>query len=355
MRFSPRPLATLAACLGLSILAPTATAVAQPKAAPKVDEARARYDRGKQLYEEGAFDAALIEFQRAYELAPSYKILYNIGQVHRQRNDYASALRAFERYLKEGGAEIDAKRKADIDREIAQLRVRVATLQISTNVPGVEISIDDESVGKTPLPQGVLVNSGKRRVTASKEGRVPVTKVINVAGADTQKIDIELLEPTGSGAAPTATAAPTAAPSSTATGAPSSAPSSTASVTPEKAATPWVAWTITGLLGAGAAVTGVLALGAASDLKDKRDKPGATRSALDDASSSTKTLALVSDLLWVGTAVAGGVSIYLTVREPPKDSGKTVGPVRLGIAPGALNLSGSFLIAMAGLFAPEQP
>jgi len=339
MHFAPRASAALSLCLGLSILAPALPVAAQPKDAAKIDEARSRYDRGKQLYEEGAFDAALTEFQRAYELAPSYKILYNIGQVHRQRNDYASALRVFERYVKEGGSDLDAKRKGDIEKEIAQLKGRVATLQISTNVAGAEILVDDEPVGKTPLPQGILVNSGKRKITASKEGRAPVSKIVNVAGSDTMKVTIELIE---SGAAPAPTApspAPAATPSSTPT---SSAPASSLSLTPEKPPTPWLAWTVTGVLGGGAAVTGILALGASNDLKDKRSQPDVSRKDLDDGSNRAKSMALVSDLLLVGTVIAGGVSIYLTVSEPSKDSARTVGPVRLGVGPGSMLLTGSF-------------
>ncbi|MEO7096362.1 MAG: hypothetical protein ABI175_24095, partial [Polyangiales bacterium] len=37
-------------------------------------EAKTRYDKGVKLYGEGAYEAALVEFQRAYDLNPSYKI-----------------------------------------------------------------------------------------------------------------------------------------------------------------------------------------------------------------------------------------------------------------------------------------
>lgn len=338
MRLLPRATSGLSLCVGLSLLAPSLDAVAQPKTG-KVDEARSRYERGKQLYEEGAFDAALLEFQRAYELAPSYKILFNVAQVHRQRNDYASALRVYERYLKEGGGEIDAKRKGDVEREIGQLRGRVATLQISTNVAGVDIAIDDESVGKTPLPQGVVVNSGKRKVTASKEGRVPVSRVINVAGAETQKIELELLEPSSTNPlppAPTATSTPPPPPPSSSSAPPPPPPT-------ERSSSPVIAWTITGLLGVGTVVTGVLALGASGDLKDLRARPDASRNSLDETQGRTRSLALASDVLLAGTIIAGGVSLYLTLRDPPRETtARGSVPLRLGVGPGSIALSGGF-------------
>src|SRR4026208_2260108 len=53
----------------------------EPRAS-KTDEARARYERGLKLYSDGAYDAARSEFERAYAIAPTYKVLYNIGLVH---------------------------------------------------------------------------------------------------------------------------------------------------------------------------------------------------------------------------------------------------------------------------------
>lgn len=45
------------------------------------DEARVHYAQGVDLYKDGKFEQASIAFERAYEIAPSYKILWNIGQV----------------------------------------------------------------------------------------------------------------------------------------------------------------------------------------------------------------------------------------------------------------------------------
>src|SRR5262245_57032431 len=62
------------------------------------DEAKLHYDRGIQLYNEGAYELALIEFQRAYQLFPNYKILFNIGQVSAQLGNYAGATQALRKF-----------------------------------------------------------------------------------------------------------------------------------------------------------------------------------------------------------------------------------------------------------------
>ncbi len=66
-------------------------ACARPQAADPEVEARERYERALKLYEERAFDAALVELKLAAELRPSYKLLYNIAQVRLAMNDFAAA------------------------------------------------------------------------------------------------------------------------------------------------------------------------------------------------------------------------------------------------------------------------
>ena len=90
-----------------------------PEATPaQRDEARARHMRGVELYNEGEYKLALIEFERAYAIAPSYKMLYNIGQVRAQLGHYAKATLAFERFLAEGGSRIAPDRVAEVERDI---------------------------------------------------------------------------------------------------------------------------------------------------------------------------------------------------------------------------------------------
>ena len=75
--------------------------------APRVDavaQAGAHYARGVKLYEEDDFRAALIEFSRAYELAPNWAVLYNLGQAHYQLREYAIAMRTLERYVQRAAA-----------------------------------------------------------------------------------------------------------------------------------------------------------------------------------------------------------------------------------------------------------
>jgi len=57
-----------------------------------VREAGKHFQRGVTLYNETDYRAALVEFRRAYDLAPNAAVLYNIGETEYQLRDYASAL-----------------------------------------------------------------------------------------------------------------------------------------------------------------------------------------------------------------------------------------------------------------------
>lgn len=315
------------------------------------DEAKSRFLKGLDLFREGDYQAALIEFRRANELAPNYNVLYNIGQVYFQLTDYPNALTSLERYLKEGGDQVSAKRREEVQRDIDKLRARIANIEITTNVPEVDIAIDDVPHGKTPFQKPVMVGAGRHRITASKEGYRAVTKLVEVAGADSVKIPLELQELPSGTPVPTTTATtppppPTGTATTTATTPPTKPP-----VIDEGHGIPWAGWAVTGVLAAGAAVTGVLALSASSELETQRQGVGISRDTLDDQSSKVGTLALVSDILTGCAVVAGGVSLYFTITagpSAPSDAKESTAPaaglqkVRVGLVPGGVNLSGQF-------------
>jgi hypothetical protein len=328
MEVTFRRIALFLCVLALLLTTPRAS-FADPKP-EDMAEARDRYKKGLELYEEGAFDAALTELQRAYDIAPSYKILYNLGLVYTQLNDFAGALRSFRKYLNDGGKKIDAKRRSDVEKEITKLEKRVATIELAVNVAGADVAVDDLDVGQTPLEAPLIVNAGKRKISVRKDGYQPFVKVLVVAGADKKPLDV-VLEP--------GTEAP-----------PGPAPGGKVGkkTKPEKppepsSRVPWLWWGITGGLAAGTAVTGVLTLGAQKDLDDKKAKP-ATKQSLDDAASKTRTLAIVTDVLLVGTVAVGSYATYLTffkkeTRDPRADKKSSLD---LRIGPGSVAFGGTF-------------
>lgn len=325
----------LALVLLVAMAAGSASAAAPARKTPsartqQLEEAQRRYERGKEFYEESDFSAALVEFQRAYELAPSYRLLYSIAQVQYQLQDYPGALRSFQQYLQEGQADITAQRREEVQREVERLRSRVAFLDIVTQPVGARVSVDDQPVGRTPLSEPVMVSAGRRKVTAELPGEPPVTRMVDVAGQDSVQVKLDFAPPPAQ--KPAAVTEPVAS-------APVATPGLAARAEPR--GFPWKMWTATGALAVGAGVTAVLANGAASDLKTQRDTFGVTRAQLDDASSNAKTLALTSDILTGATVVAAGISAFMTFSGG-SSSEASAPSVTVGVGPGSVGVAGAF-------------
>ncbi len=69
-------------------------AIADERAAKK------HYDRGQKLFNLRKFSEAIAAFEAAFEAKPIPKILFNIGQAHRNLGEHEAAIFSFKRYLK---------------------------------------------------------------------------------------------------------------------------------------------------------------------------------------------------------------------------------------------------------------
>lgn len=311
----PRSLLALAALL--AALASATTALADG-----AGEADKHFKHGVTLYKENDYAAALAEFQRAYEIQPSWQVLYNIGESQFQLQDYANALKTLQRYLNEGGAKIGAKRKKDVDKDLEKLKQRVATLTVVTNEPGAAVTIDDVASGTTPMAEPVLVSAGKRKVTATLSGRPPATEVVQLAGGDdkTVTLTIAALPP----------------------------PTKIIEVTKPSPSlmVPLIAWVGTGLLTTAAVTTGVLALGASGDLKDKLAAFPGNQAAINSAHGKAVGLGVATDVLTITALAGAGVATWLTiraVRPAASDAPPPTAPTaRLVPMPGGVALVGTF-------------
>jgi len=252
-----------------------------------------RFQRAVELYQEEDFAVSLIEFKKAYDLAPSYKLLYQIGQVFFKLRDYAGAYQAFEQYLAQGGAELSRERRTEVEEEIQLLKSRTGRIEIHANVFGAQVTIDDVSVGTIPLENSVLVSVGDRRVTVTAEGRQPVTQVVRIAGQElrTMKFDLPALA-TNNAAAPVL-------------------------VGPSMTAWSWVGIGTAAALGVGATITGVGALSAEKDLSNMTYAGSQPNSAVKDQRSKVKGLALATDILGGAAIVTLGATLIATFARDP--------------------------------------
>jgi hypothetical protein len=308
----------------LAVLVSLATPVAlrsvahaQPNSAA-VAEAAKHFQRGVTMYNEADYRAALVEFRRAYETAPNAAVLYNIGQTYYQLQNYAAALVALGRYLTEAGS--TAPHRREVEQTIDTLQSRVGKVAISTTVPGCDLTVDDELVGKTPLEEPVLVSIGRRKITALRDGRVAETRFVDVAAGDT--VTVSLTADATRGAAPNAAGAAGRDQSGS-----------------------WITygWVTTGITGAVAIGAGGYAVFASHQLSNARDANPVTsdqvnskRSDLNSKSSHVSTASAIADIAGAVAVVTGGVTLYFW-RSRSKER-----ETHVAITPNGIQLAGTF-------------
>jgi hypothetical protein len=167
----------------------------QPENEAATAQAIARFKRGQELYAERNFAAALIEFRRAYELSPNYRVLFNVGQVCYQMQDYVCAHKSLERYLMEGGDDVPADRRSTVTNELSLLKQRIGFLSVRVNVEGAEVLVDDVVVGTAPTLEPLPVSAGRHRIVVVAPGRTPATRSVDVAGQDTAVVEVTFADP----------------------------------------------------------------------------------------------------------------------------------------------------------------
>lgn len=287
------PLLALAALLAFTPVAHAQTGGAA-KGRP-LDEAREHARQGALLYRDGDFAAALVEFKRAYALLPNYRVLYNVAQTHAELQDYAAAIRAFERYLAEGGAKVPRDRRAAVEGELAKLAPRVGTVRVSVNVEDAEVLVDGASVGRSPIAEPLVLNVGTHTFSASKPPLTGPSRSIELAGRDQATVLIELAEPPPP--------SPLASPS------PSSPPRAPPPAAPAPG-TPWVGIALTGAFALGATATGLLTLDARHDFKRELDRFPSSESDINGARTRMHVFAISTDVLAVAALASAAISAY---------------------------------------------
>jgi tetratricopeptide (TPR) repeat protein len=304
--------------------------VTEPKPVTPVAEASQRFERGLLLFRDGAYELALIEFERAHELVPNYRVLYNIGQVSIVMGRYAKASIALTAYLEQGGAEVDEDRRAAVQGDLKMLDGRTATVLIMSNVDGAEVLLDDEVVAVTPMKKPLLVDAGSHSISVRRAGWTTSTKKVTLAAKDLGRLQLDLeeirqVQERERVIVERQVAAPVVQPSG---------------LRPLV----WIGWSGTAILAVGALATGLVGADAAGNLDNLRKDPTATRSELNDAQSRASTYLLASDILVGSALVLGGVTLYGTLTSS-KDSSHPSPPkptARVMLGPASVLALGTF-------------
>jgi hypothetical protein len=142
--------------------------------------ARAHFERGVAFVNAGELEDAAAAFELAHRTSPHYSVLYNLGQAYATLGRSVDAVRAFEAFLRDGGARIPAERRARVKELIELHRGRTGELRFEIEPAGAAVFVDGLRVGSAPI-QPFLVTRGRHAILVESPGFLPKALSFEVA------------------------------------------------------------------------------------------------------------------------------------------------------------------------------
>jgi len=319
------------------------TAVALVLSAPAMGEdkekAKEHFFKGKALFEEGAYDKAIIEFKESYGLSPVPVVLYNIAVCYDDLSKYAEAVKHYKKYLSVGKDE-PAEKLAKVKERVGELSKFLGMLKLVVDAEGAEVLVDDAKAGVTPL-ETILLETGEHELVVRKTGYFESKQRFTIVSGQTAEIVVKLSKIAGVAGAkePESASKVTVAPTAARPGKEQDQGAPVKKGDGKKKKLAPAAFgamaALAGAAGVAAIATGVMAI------KEDDKIPG--MSAADDEWKKTAdrrdTLALATDLLIGVTGAAAVAAIALAFfTDFKKPERATTAGVTLAPAPGGAGL-----------------
>jgi tetratricopeptide (TPR) repeat protein len=181
-------LASLSRAAGAAPNAPPAPA---PASDPPSDRAGKLRDQGNEAMLGMRYSDALVFYKQAMELAPdNLGLLYSIARADQFVGEYPDALAALDRFAKEAPPEMRAK-VGRLDELFAQIRPRVAVLDLKCDLPGARVIVREKVIGTTPLGPTRLV-AGAATVQLELDGFFTESRDVVLPGGGEASLTVEL-------------------------------------------------------------------------------------------------------------------------------------------------------------------
>jgi PEGA domain len=164
-----------------------------PVAQRDADKVRARelFFQGFELQEAEDFAGALAAFQRSRALYATRNATNNAAVCLLRLKRVPEALVMFETLLREF-PKLPAAERQPVLREVQRLRAMVGAIVINGAPLGAQIVVAGRTVGQAPLLDPIRVRGGSIDVGVYKEGFVPLSVRLEVAGGETVSVEAKL-------------------------------------------------------------------------------------------------------------------------------------------------------------------
>ncbi|MBX3186654.1 MAG: PEGA domain-containing protein [Labilithrix sp.] len=188
--------------LALALFMVASIAYAQERAASPSPEDAARAaeikKRGDAAMDSARPAEALAAYVEAYAITKEPALLYNKGRALQVMGEYPQAIEELEAFDRTAPPELKA-RVPGLARMIADLRARVTTLTLSCDVMAAKVRLRDRTLGKCPLPEQILVPSGRAVLEVSADGYFTHQREVDLPPGGVARLDVKLASKQTSG------------------------------------------------------------------------------------------------------------------------------------------------------------
>ena len=236
-------------CVSLAVV--LATGVGAPSAWAEDGQAQAEklIRHGVELRRRHDDEAAVREFQKAYDLVRSPRAAAQLGLAEQALGRWEDAERHVDEALHTPTDAWVAKNRTTLEESLGTIQAHLGRVEVIGDPAGAEVSVNGRSVGKLPLDP-VKVSAGQVDVEMHASGYVSAQRTLSIVGGQYQRVVIHLAKEGPAAEEPKLAASPepSPAPAAPAPAVADDGPSSTRVA---------LKWTAAGLAGAGL-VTGVV-------------------------------------------------------------------------------------------------
>lgn len=173
----------------LGLMGVPATAAGQ--AATLADLARARWNDGAAALAKGDLQSAMAAFHAAYDTLPDPEFAQSLGVVEYRTHHYADAARHLQIAIDCPALTREERRWSKKSLQTAV--EHVGTLVVDADPSGVDVLVDGELIGRTPLPlQGWWLDVGGHIVSVRKTGYTDSSHTSEIAAGETVRLSFRL-------------------------------------------------------------------------------------------------------------------------------------------------------------------
>ncbi len=167
--------------------------VARAQGAVAQDPYKQHMENGVKLFNDGNYEAAIAEFQAAYEARPKYSPLNNVALCHKALFRYPKAIAALELALQKHTDTMTPEEQQNAKDAIRDMSALLGLVTIRVRPDGATLVVDGEEQPKSEVDRVLALGPGTHKIEARAPGFVSVARSITVvSGKRDQAITIEL-------------------------------------------------------------------------------------------------------------------------------------------------------------------